>query len=126
MDVEDVLVALLARGAHEHPAAASRRDLAGDVGGGRVQIMPRRDLAVPEHFEFRNGHIGSKPRVVLERSACRELDSVARPSLPDAQANERPIGGEGPAGLESGEKRFAAEHSLRLHVDAVHPDGPAQ
>src|SRR2546425_367854 len=55
MYVEDVLVALLAPGAHEHPAAALRGDLAGDGGGRTVHIVPRCDLAVPDHFEPRDG-----------------------------------------------------------------------
>src|SRR5690349_20888542 len=51
MDVEDVLVALFAPGTHEEPSALARADPAGEVGGHGVQIVPCRDLAVPDHFE---------------------------------------------------------------------------
>ena len=101
MDVEDVFVALVANSAHEHPTAAVRSDPAGEVGGRGVQLVPRRDLAVPDHFELRDGHIGSDPRVVLERRGRRELQAVAGLRVPDAQPHERPIRGEGPAGLEA-------------------------
>ena len=84
MDIEDVLVALLAVGAHEHPAAARHRDSAGDVCKHVVQIVPRRDLTVPDHFELHDAHVGSEPRLVRERSGCRQLQRIAGLGCSDA------------------------------------------
>src|SRR6266436_9079928 len=113
MDVEDVLVAVLAKGAREHPAAVSSGDPACEVGGRAVHIVLRDDLAVPDEFELCDWHIGSKPGVVLELRACWELHSIAWLGFSDAQADQRPIRGERAPRLEPGEKRFAAERSLR-------------